>query len=297
MPQSLEAQQTHLDNVLGVLEGRTYRGAARPLSENHWSNILAWLVDPSCGEPAVGAGVTQELLHLAGIVPREQSVTKVERERRVQVREAARAIDLVLTFEHGWELLVENKIDRTYEDVVQLRDELAALRTQDHMVLLCPRGKTLLRGETRQLIDSDPRLHHVRWLELAEACASLLARVDPMTLDYHLLHAITAYWPSREMEDFAWQVETIVEERGWTRFYPDEFKEAFCSRFGEVYREWVGRHGERGNGGAHQRLTQRLVGQTRKSKGGFRLETTGNQRPAPEGWGYGFILEYRVLLG
>lgn len=286
------------NDILWVIEGHQCGGRARKyLDENHWSNILAWLLNPQGAGPATSSEIASVVCQLAGIDVdfSGDRVSAVERER--ELREANRYVDLVLTFRSGWELYIENKVDRNYEDVEQLRDEIRALKPTDYLVLLCPRGKKLLRKNTRDLLEGNANFRHVRWLELAERLGEIAA--GPGGTDAaarYLEAAISRYWPEREKEDFLCQAETIVEENGWSTFYPDDFKDAFRLRFQDIYQKWVDEHGERGPGGAHMLLTQKLVGLCQKQEAGFRLRKTGNSRKARSDWGFPVIYEYEVLI-
>ena len=240
--------------------------------------------------------IAEILLQSCGIADDGGSVSQVERERPLTCEERTRYVDLVLTFQSGQELHIENKIDRTYEDVLQLKDELSVLRREDHLLLICPRGISLLQDETRAILDSDPRIHHVRWLDFANKCMDLAATLTPDSIEYHLLSSIAHYWPEREKCDFLWMCEAIVEENQLDCLYADDFEEAFRERFGGIYDMWVSERGERGNGGARQLLTQKLSGLRKKSSGGLRLELTGNERPPRQpDWGFQVLYEYRVV--
>ena len=179
---------------------------------------------------------------------------------------------------------------------MQLEEQRDSLGVEDHLILLFPRGVSLLQQRTRAILSSDPRVHHVRWLDLARAWASQLSHISEGTLEHQVISMMTNYWPRKEQEDFLWQVETIIEENAWDRFYPDEFKAVFCQRYNEVYQAWVADKGDRGPGGAHSVLTQKLVGLTQKLAG-FRLQKTGMSRaPKVPDWGFPTIFEYRVEI-
>ncbi len=285
-------------DFISVLEGHRYgRGAVQPLTERHWSNLLAWVLDPAVHPEFSLVPMFTALMELAGIPILPNAVQKVERERPVSAAKNGRIMDLDVCLASGSKLSIENKVDRSYEDARQLEDERDALGPYDHLILLCPRGFSLLQQRTRDILTSDPRLHHVRWLELSQRWAKMLVELPDGSLEFQVIEMMTNYWPRRENEDFLWQVEAILEENAWDCFYPDEFKTAFCRRFRPVYQSWVDQKGERGLGGAHSILTQKLVGLTQKRAGQLRLTKTGNSRaPLEPGWGFPTIFEYRVLI-
>lgn len=281
-----------MNNLLNILEGTNFGSASRcSLREEHWSNLLASLLDARFSAPQLCGVVLASLIELAGISVDKNEEFSVERERTINVHGRVRRVDVVLSFVNGYRIFIENKVDRAYEDVLQLQDELDALGDDGHLIFLCPRGFSLLRGETKQLIVSQPKISHVRWLDLAKSWTSSDESV------HEILTFVNEYWTHKEYLDFVWQVETIVEEKGWITFYPDEFKAAFIARFPHAYQNWVVTGGERGRKGAHARVTILLNGLTKKRPGQFRLELTGNSRPPlPSDWGYPIIYEHRVVL-
>ncbi|WP_309710685.1 hypothetical protein [Armatimonas sp.] len=268
----------------------------QPLTERHWSNLIAWVLDPLVHSGQSLAPRVTGLLELAEVSGQIGSIEKVERERPVTNQQNARIIDLDLHFTSGCKVWIENKVDRSYEDSRQLEEERNALGPDDHLILLCPRGMSLLQQRTREVLLSDPRLHHIRWLDLAGRWRLSLPGLASNSREFQIIQTMADYWERRAQGDFLWQVETIVEEYGWSRFYPDDFKAAFCQRFADVYQSWVVERGERGLGGTHSYLLQQLVGLTKKNPGQFRLAKTGNERPPylPD-WGHPIIFEYQVL--
>lgn len=283
-------------NIISIIEGDAFGSAARQrLCERHWSNILAWLLSEQFAGKEISSKMLSVLLKLSGIELRgNRRIVKVEREIRVGHKENSRIIDVLVTFEEGWKLHIENKIDRDYEDVSQLHGEIEALSEDDHLILLCPRGLSLLSLETKTLLKSVPNFHHVRWLDYSNEIAVIENTSQKVCVPLLFLKSIVNYWSDREKEDFLWQAERIIEEKEWSRFYPDEFKEEFCVKFKSIYKKWVDEKGSHGRGNAHQYLTQRLAGLvTRK-----RLRETGNRRsPKDKNWGWPFVYEYEVVGG
>jgi len=288
-----------VQDIVSIIEGCPFGGrGVRTLVEEHWSNILAWLFDPKNVGTEISSIMLSKVLQLSGVTVdlKLDSVINVERERRFKVGENTRYIDIVVSFASGWELHIENKVDRDYEDIVQLRDELIVLNDNDHLILLCPREYSLLRTETRQLLQIEPNLHHVKWLDYAKAVGSIIAKLDKANLAFPLIYAISACWPEKDDEDFTRQARIIIEEKGWTHFYPDDFKEAFLERFGDVYQKWVDKKSEYGNGGAHQRLTKKIAGLARRKDASFKFKETGNSRPPKmKKWGWPEVYEYEVV--
>lgn len=286
-------------NIISIIEGCPFEGrGVRALVEEHWSNILAWLFDPKNAGTEISAIMLSNVLQLSGVTAdlKLDSVVNVERERCFKVGENTRYIDIVVCFASGWELHIENKIDRDYEDVEQLRDELKVLNDNDHLIFLCPCGYSLLKTETRQLLQSEPNLHHVKWFDYAKAVGNIIDKLDTANPAFPLIYSISVCWPEKDEENFAWQAKIIIEEKGWTRFYPDDFKEAFLERFGNVYQKWIDKKSEYGNGGAHQRLTLNIAGLARRKNASFKLKETGNSRPPKiENWGWPEIYEYEVV--
>ena len=120
--------------------------------------------------------------------------------------------------------------------------------------------------------------------------------MDKTNPAFPLIYSISACWPKKDKEDFVWQAKIVIEEKGWTRFYPDDFKEAFLERFGDVYQKWIEKKSEYGNGGAHQRLTLNIAGLARRRNAPFKLKETGNSRPPKmEKWGWPEVYEYEVV--
>lgn len=117
----------------------------------------------------------------------------------------------------------------------------------------------------RAVLDSDLRIHHVRWLDFAGKCRALAGSLNLDSTEFHLLSSIAKYWPELEKLDFLWQFEAIVEENQLDCFYADDFEQVFRRRFGDIYDTWISERGERVNGGARQLLTQKLSGLRKKA--------------------------------
>lgn len=286
-------------NIISIIEGDAFGSAARQrLCERHWSNILAWLLSEQFAGKEISSKMLSVLLKLSGIELRgNRRIVKVEREIRVGHKENSRIIDVLVTFEEGWKLHIENKIDSAYEDVNQLHGEIAALSENDQLIFLCPNDFSLLFPETRELLATVPNFHHVKWLDYANQIAIIkMPNAEEAALSI-LAKSILSYWSDREKEDYSMlteMMEKIINIKGWSRFYQDEFKAAFCETFPEAYEELVDQRGQDGNWNAHWYLMHSLSMLAIK---GF-LRDTGNSRtPVDPTWRASEVYEYEVVGG
>ena len=282
-------------NVLTCMENTAGSRGFCALSENHFSNMLYFLLNPETSGKETSTACIKALLAIANLSIQRPVIKSVERERVLHKNKRPRLIDLVVVLSNSVELHIENKTDRNYEDIDQLKDELDALGPKDHLVLLCPRGKSLLRAGTRSLLASGRPIHHAQWGDVASAWNQLGRTAKGAYAS--LLVALDQYWQERTNRDFLWQVETIVEETNWSRFYPDDFKDAYVKRFPQCYEALVNKNGkEFGRGGAHMILTTQLVSLTKRVNCGFSLRKTGRERaPRERQWGYPTVYEYEVV--
>lgn len=288
-----------MENIISIIEGDAFGNpATQRLHEKNWSNVLAWLLSEQFAGKEMSSNILSALLELSGIQAKEDGgVVRVEREVPVGVEKKSRIIDVLLTFQQGWQLHIENKIDRAYEDVAQLRDEIAALSENDHLILLCPNEFSLLFSETRELLATVANFHHVKWLDYANKIAVIGMSSEKELAHSLLIKSILSYWSDREKEDFSWlteKIEKAINKKGWSRFYQDEFKDAFCETFPEAYEELVDQRGQDGNWNAHWYL---MLSLSMLARTGI-LRDTGNSRPPVDPtWRAPVVYEYEVVGG
>ena len=179
LPQRSEKK---LPDILFVMRGG-YRSrilnkcGSRELREEHFSNILAWLLDPE-GDHGFGAQILNALLEAAGLPHLTESLVQIAREEIFQ----GRAADLVLRFD-GSEptIAIEVKKQANNENTCQLRDYVnhwieaaESVAERGHVILLTPTQPVLLPEEIREMLERpDRRMKQVTWLhflETARAC-------------------------------------------------------------------------------------------------------------------------------
>ncbi len=276
--------------IFDVLEGTTPTGIF-PLNENHWSNVLAWLLSKQTS-PATADDFLGALAALAEVGVPEWDTWEVLREVKLSER---RRIDLRLQFGDKSRWLIETKVDPSYQDQWQVSDEAAVLGANDYLIIVGPVGIDDLSTEMVSVIRSDARIRLVPWRALADRCEQMVGISSLGTVARCVLYGIARYWRKESGPAFDRRVKTIVAENGWDAFYPDDFKQAFIDRFPDVWEQSVAQRGLSGQGNAHQQLTQALSGMCQR-KSGFRLRKTGNSRaPKPSDWGFPLIYEYEVV--
>jgi RNA polymerase subunit RPABC4/transcription elongation factor Spt4 len=103
--------------------------------------------------------------------------------------------------------------------------------------------------------------------------------------------------PSLTFGEFKDQVKILIQENDWAAFYPDDFEDAYMSRFRSHWEGEIASRTLSGNGNAHSTLLTRL-GIMASHTNSFPLSKTGNRRPPrdrPWGpWGWDGIDEYSV---
>lgn len=278
------------DNLFNILEHRGKRGFF-PLNENHWSNVLAWLLEPKHENNLLG----RSLLEL--ISPGwNRDTWKVEREIEYFVESRRRRIDIQITSDQGLRLFVEVKIDPTYQDRDQIMDQFSILSANERLVIISPLDLSLLLADATTASGCSPKTFAVTWRSISKWCAerrTTSKNLEPLTAV--ILDGIERYWSSIVTTPFEQMVQTILQEQRWTTFFPDEFKEVFLKRFPEVWAAWVAEKPESGNGNPHQYLMTSLS-MLANRKNGFRLFRTGNsRRPKKPDWGYPTIYEMSVM--
>jgi|LSQX01.1.fsa_nt_gb hypothetical protein len=277
--------------IFDVLEGTPPTGVF-PLNENHWSNVLAWLLSKQTN-PATADVFLETLAALAEVGVPESDTWEVLREAKISER---RRIDILLQFGDKSRWLIETKVDPSYQDQWQVSDEAAVLGANDYLVIVGPVGLDDLSTEMVSVIRSDARIRLVLWRDLADRCEQMLGLSSLGMVSRCVLYGMARYWRKESGPAFDGMVKTIVAENGWETFYPDDFKQAFIARFPDVWEQSVAQRGLSGQGNAHQQLTQALSGLCQR-KSGFRLQKTGNSRaPKPSDWGFPLIYEYEVVI-
>lgn len=267
------------NSIFTILERRSEPGAF-PLNENHWSNLIAWLLDNKYTRKT-----TLELL--APESPTDIQFT-VDRESKHVVNGRVRFIDIEVNFENESRLFVEVKIDPSYQDQLQIDDQLSLLGSHDFFLLLAP-------FDLGRMISTDaaPTSKALTWKRFTEDL-SLAVDDQSAPITQLLVEGMADYWSKFTGTPFEQMVVTIIEEQEWTTFYPDEFKEVFIERFKEVWATWIEERPETGNGNPHQYLLT-CLSMLANRKNGFRLVKTGNSRkPKPLNWGYPKIYELSV---
>jgi len=103
--------------------------------------------------------------------------------------------------------------------------------------------------------------------------------------------------PSLTVTGFNTQAETLLKEKGWATFFPDDFEDAYMERFKAEWDDEVAKRSLKGHGNAHMVLLIRL-GNLARATNSFPLSKSGNRRPPrrrPWGeWGWDEIDEYVV---
>jgi len=289
------------ENVFTVIQGMykndtLKRPSHKGLAEEHFSNILAWLLDPEAGH-GFGGRIVEALLDSAEITEGLGTPSWIGREVEFAGERMKRRADILISFAEGTpKMAVEVKTDRAYEDPAQIRDyrRWPELGESGYLVFLCPRKESLLLSETREAL-RHPRNRHVTWSAFLNTAAADDVLREGTELGRTVVAGLGAHFERLERTDFKWMAEQILEDTEWTEFYPDDFKDEFRKRYENIYQEWVERFGERGNGGAHQRLTAWLSAQSR-AKGGLLVRLTDDARaPRNADWGFPIIYKYRVV--
>ena len=269
-----------MNSIFQILERRGEPGAY-PLNENHWSNLIAWLLEQDELSKAV----------LRVLSPQSPSDIEfsVYRETNYSLESRDRYIDIEVKFENGSVLFVEVKIDQSYQDQQQIEDQLSLLGKKDHFTLLAPLDLSRMVPST-----AAPNTNALTWKSFTNDLLNCLDEKSP-TLSRHFIEGMAEYWKKSSGTPFDQMVLTITKEQRWNTFYPDDFKAVFIVRFKEVWNSWVQERPKTGNGNSHQYLLSRLSALTNK-KSGFRLAKTGGSRkPKPADWGHPVIYELGVV--
>ena len=278
--------------IFDILERRDKRGSW-PLNENHWSNALAWLLDRNeRGEvslPLLKAIASQTSFHLPNELEWE-----VERERQYSVEDRRPKIDIELSFRDGRRLLIENKIDPSYQNQQQIIDESSLLGAHDQLLVIAPNDLTSFVSSTLHDHPSREKTSCMSWRTVAEICQTVHDESPSASLTATvILNGISKYWMSQSSDAFEQMLLTIINEQGWSTFYPDDFKDVFEVRYPNVWNQWVEQRGETGIGNAKWYLTTLLRGLARRKT--RVVELTGEDRePKDPKWGFSPIYEYRV---
>jgi hypothetical protein len=268
-----------MNSMFQILERRNEPGGY-PLNENHWSNVVAWLLEQ--GE------LNKSLLRLLSPQSPSEVPFTVSRETKYSLESRDRYIDIEVKFENGSALFVEIKIDPSYQDQKQIDDQLSLLGNEDHFTLLAPLDLSRMVPTS-----ATPNSNVLTWKSFTTELLACLDDKSP-SLARHLIGGMAEYWKQFSGTPFEQMVMTIIEEQKWKTFYPDDFKAVFVVRFKEVWELWVEERPATGNGNPHQYLMTSLSSLANR-KSGFRLFKTGNSRkPKPANWGYPKIYELSV---
>ena len=270
-----------LNSIFQILERRSQPGAY-PLNENHWSNLIAWLLEQEDTRESA-------LQILAPLAPSDVPFT-MARETKYSLEDRDRYIDIEVMFENGSRLFVEVKIDPTYQDQQQINDQLSLLSPKDHFSLLAPLDLSHMVRST-----AAPNTNVLTWKQFTENLRGDLSESSPSLLRL-FVEGMADYWSKSTGTPFEQMVMTIIEEQNWTTFYPDDFKAVFVVRFKDVWESWTKNRPTNGNGNPHQYLMTSLSSLTNR-KNGFRLaKTGGSHKPKPADWGFPIIYEYKVIF-
>lgn len=275
-------------NIFDMIERRSRTGFF-PLNENHWSNVLAFLLDPSnpngAARPLLGSMVPTMAHDLSWTL---------EREVVYDLKDRSRLIDLQLTLSSGARCFVEVKIDPGYKDPLQIADQISLLKDGDFYLLIAPYDLSEFVTGLSGLY-SGVVTQAVSWRAIAAMCQNMVGAATFDALTNAALSGTAEYWSRTIETPFADMARTILAENGWTNFYPDDFKAAFLARFPEVWAAWTAEKPTSGNGNPHQYLLTCLA-MLANRRSGFRLQRTGNTRaPSHSGWGYPKIFELTIV--
>lgn len=270
------------NNIFDILECRNNRGYY-PLNENHWSNILAWLLSQET--------IRHSLLAL--LIPSTEMLQwTVEREVAYDTGSRKRLIDVHLATQVGVRCFIEVKIDPDYQDSEQIVDQISLLRSHERYVIVAPLDLNSTLSTLSIKSNSGPKVNAVTWRSIAEWCRDTLSSFDSLEpMEQTIIQGIESYWTQTAKTPFEQLVRSILEAEKWSSFYPDDFKEAFLHHFPEVWASWVETKPVEGNGNPHQYLLT-CLSMLANRKNGFRLVRTGRSRPPrPLDWGYPKIHE------
>ncbi len=276
------------NNFFDILERRDQRGYF-PLNENHWSNVLAWILTSQHNET-----LSRSLLELLSPAW-NPSTWAVDREVSYVVGDCNRLIDIQLTANDDERLFIEVKIAPDNQIRPQIVDQLRLLRPNEFFVLLSPLDLSNLLSDAESVSGSEVSTTAMTWRRIGDWCEQQLADTDDLApLERAVLDGINQYWNNPITLPFEHMAQVILDEQGWVRFYPDDFKAAFLERFPDVWAAWVANKPESGNGNPHQYLVT-CLSMLANRKNGFRLVRTGQSRsPKPSDWGYPTIYELSV---
>ena len=222
--------------IFDILEGGTRRGAF-PLNENHWSNALAWLLDPAASH-GTAAEFLAALAALLGATAHVDAGWSVQRETSYEVNERRRLIDIQLDFADRVTWFIENQIDPGYQDHAQISDQASLLGVEGVLIVIGPSESDDLLSEMSKVIAADARVRYVPWREIGRLCAEMAERTQRGPLVDVLLRGLGEYRGRREADPFARLIKALVEERGRESFYSDDCAVAFRKRYPESWAHW-----------------------------------------------------------
>jgi hypothetical protein len=187
--------------LFDILDRRGQRGAY-PLNENHWSNVLAWLLDPkSIAGPS--RELLSELSSILGITTPTVDLPEVEREVLHLVGPRRRFIDIELKFSSGVRWLLEIKVDPAYQDREQVVDETGVLGPDDRLLLIAPHNLNPFVAKSLGEDANGSRVQCLTWKSVCQICGSIADRGSSLQpLARLLLEGINSYWKSRPVESF-----------------------------------------------------------------------------------------------
>lgn len=275
----------HSNTIFQILQ-RNGQPGYFPLNENHWSNLLAWLLTHRDHE-----SLSHSLLETIAPGWGTLQTWSVDREVEYITENQKRQIDIQITDDSGLRLFIEVKIDPTYQDRQQIADQLSLLQNDECFVILAPLDLSSFLAEINASCECHASTKAITWHSLTKWCHDQKDHDEVTALERVVLDGIESHWGNSMTAPFEHLVQIIIKEQGWTTFYPDDFKEVFLERFPEVWGDWVAEKPEVGNGNPHMYLTTCLAMLANRKKG-FRLVRTGNSRPPKQvNWGYPTIYE------
>ena len=179
MTELAQLSEKKLPDILFVMRGG-YRSrilnkrGSRKLREGHFSNILAWLLDPE-GDHGFGAQILKALLKAAGLPHPAESLVQIAREDNFPGRAQRRSADLVLRFDSAPVVAIEVKTESGKEVPSQLEDYMKhwVIDSGGYVILLCPQDVTCLSDEMQETLARYSAMKQVTWLhflETARAC-------------------------------------------------------------------------------------------------------------------------------
>src|SRR5437763_13981124 len=107
-----------------------------------------------------------------------------------------------------------------------MSDHLRLLADEDYYVVLAPLDLTVLVNELR-VVNPGVEVYATAWKALGDQCLKSEHLTGSNSIQRILLEGIADYWKRAVGTPFEEMARTIIEENGWTAFYPDDFKDAF----------------------------------------------------------------------